>query len=300
MGASDKISNLRPPRDGEQGEPGSVFRVGTGLADNGLGVNNDFYLNSLNGDLYKRIANFYVFQCNLWPNLATKADLVNGKIPAEQLPASVDDVLQFEGIVNFPAVGESNIIYLDTVENKPYRWGGSSYIVLTAGAALGETSSTAYRGDRGKIAYDHSQSNGNPHNTTIGDIPGLAGELNNRLTLNGSELVENKRIIPRVSEDTNAANFTPNFTDNDICCNIGMAQNCSVEAPEIDSPEDKEVRCLIFKDDNVARTITWHGSYANFTDTLPNTTIAGKETKVYLEYSSATTKFMCLSVLIQI
>lgn len=31
---------------------------------------------------------------------------------------------------------------------------------------LGETSSTAYRGDRGKIAYDHSQTVGNPHNLT--------------------------------------------------------------------------------------------------------------------------------------
>ena len=36
--------------------------------------------------------------------------------------------------------------------------------------ALGETSSTAYRGDRGKISYDHSLSQGNPHNTTSSDI----------------------------------------------------------------------------------------------------------------------------------
>jgi len=36
--------------------------------------------------------------------------------------------------------------------------------------ALGETASTAYRGDRGKIAYDHSQAAGNPHGTTPADI----------------------------------------------------------------------------------------------------------------------------------
>lgn len=35
---------------------------------------------------------------------------------------------------------------------------------------LGETKDTAYRGDRGKIAYDHSKINGNPHNTTMYDI----------------------------------------------------------------------------------------------------------------------------------
>ena len=42
--------------------------------------------------------------------------------------------------------------------------------VSSGGVALGETSSTAYRGDNGKIAYDHSLSQGNPHNTTTSDI----------------------------------------------------------------------------------------------------------------------------------
>lgn len=36
---------------------------------------------------------------------------------------------------------------------------------------LGETSTTAYRGDRGKVAYDHSQTTGNPHGATQDDIP---------------------------------------------------------------------------------------------------------------------------------
>lgn len=35
---------------------------------------------------------------------------------------------------------------------------------------LGETSTTAYRGDRGKTAYDHSQATGNPHGTTFAQI----------------------------------------------------------------------------------------------------------------------------------
>ena len=36
---------------------------------------------------------------------------------------------------------------------------------------MGETSSTAYRGDRGKTAYDHSQATGNAHGTTASQIP---------------------------------------------------------------------------------------------------------------------------------
>ena len=35
---------------------------------------------------------------------------------------------------------------------------------------LGETAADAYRGDRGKIAYDHSQSTGNVHNLSTGQI----------------------------------------------------------------------------------------------------------------------------------
>jgi hypothetical protein len=42
---------------------------------------------------------------------------------------------------------------------------------IGGGVTLGETSSTAYRGDRGKIAYDHSQqTSGNPHNLTRLDL----------------------------------------------------------------------------------------------------------------------------------
>lgn len=44
----------------------------------------------------------------------------------------------------------------------------------TSNLALGETSATAYRGDLGKIAYDHSQATGNPHGTTAADVGALA------------------------------------------------------------------------------------------------------------------------------
>ena len=102
--------------------------------------------------------------------LNAKADLVNGVIPSSQLPSFVDDVLEFANLASFPATGESGKIYIALDTNLTYRWGGSSYVVMSSSLALGETSSTAYRGDRGKIAYDHSQTTGNPHGTTKNDI----------------------------------------------------------------------------------------------------------------------------------
>lgn len=46
----------------------------------------------------------------------------------------------------------------------------SSQLPTMSGLTLGETSTEAYRGDRGKTAYDHSQTTGNPHNTTTAQI----------------------------------------------------------------------------------------------------------------------------------
>lgn len=89
--------------------------------------------------------------------LAAKADLVDGKVPAAQLPGFVDDVVEYAAVSNFPATGESGKIYVDQDEGKTYRWSGTGYVEISASLALGETSSTAYRGDHGKTAYDHSQ-----------------------------------------------------------------------------------------------------------------------------------------------
>ena len=104
-------------------------------------------------------------------SLAIKADLIDGLIPASQLPSYVDDVLNFTDLASFPSLGKDGKIYVAEDVNKTYRWGGSSYVEIgDGGVALGETSSTAYRGDNGKIAYDHSLSQGNPHNTTTSEI----------------------------------------------------------------------------------------------------------------------------------
>lgn len=83
-----------------------------------------------------------------------------GKVPSSQLPSYVDDVLEYSSRNSFPSTGEAGKIYVATDTNLTYRWTGSGYVEIAGGLALGETSSTAYRGDRGKAAYDHAQANG--------------------------------------------------------------------------------------------------------------------------------------------
>lgn len=74
----------------------------------------------------------------------------DGKVPSGQLPSYVDDVLEFENKASFPAKGETGKIYVSKDTNLTYRWSGSAYVEISASLALGETSSTAYAGDKGK------------------------------------------------------------------------------------------------------------------------------------------------------
>lgn len=78
----------------------------------------------------------------------------NGQVPASQLPAYVDDVQAYSTRSQFPRVGEAGIIYIATTTNRIYHWIGGSYIELSPSISLGETSDTAFRGDRGKLVYD--------------------------------------------------------------------------------------------------------------------------------------------------
>lgn len=78
----------------------------------------------------------------------------SGKVPSTQLPSYVDDVLEFTQLDQLPKPGESGKIYVVTSTNLQYRWSGSDYVEISKSLALGETSSTAYPGDRGKATTD--------------------------------------------------------------------------------------------------------------------------------------------------
>ena len=84
----------------------------------------------------------------------------SGKVPENQLPSYVDDVVEYSSFEDLPASGETGKIYVTTNTNETYRWSGTTYVAVGGGVALGETSETAYRGDRGKAAYDHASENG--------------------------------------------------------------------------------------------------------------------------------------------
>lgn len=106
---------------------------------------------------------------------SVNASAITGVIAAANLPSFVDDVLEgyygSDGVFykNHDAstgkysdayTGETGKIYVNINDNKTYRWSGSAYVVISETIALGETASTAYRGDRGAAAYNHAAAKG--------------------------------------------------------------------------------------------------------------------------------------------
>lgn len=71
--------------------------------------------------------------------IAAKADLVDGKVPADQLPSYVDDVLEYDSVSSFPSPGEAGKIYVAKDTNLTYRWSGTQYVEISPSPALDNT-----------------------------------------------------------------------------------------------------------------------------------------------------------------
>jgi|GEM_PF-5271199 len=147
----------------------------------------------------------------------------SGLVPSTQLPSYVDDVLEYPAKSGFPTTGESGKIYVALDTNLTFRWGGTDYVEISASLALGETLSTAYRGDRGATAYTHSQSAHAPSNAQKNsDI--TKGEIEAKLTgtitthgHNASDITESstKRFVTDTEKGTwngKAPTASPVFT----------------------------------------------------------------------------------------
>lgn len=125
-----------------------------------------------------------------------------GLVFSSQLPSYVDDVLEFDSFDLFPTVGENGKIYVDTTTNLTYRWSGTQYIEISKSLALGETSTTAYPGDKGKKNAD--------------DIVSLKTDL-------ASEIVD------RTQGDTNTLASSKTYTDTSISNHNTATASHSVE-----------------------------------------------------------------------
>lgn len=158
----------------------------------------------------------------------------NGLVPSSQLPSYVDDVL--EGYIASDAKNfykdsskssayspETGKIYVDLTNNKTYRWSGTTYVVISETLALGTTSSTAFRGDLGQTAYDHSQSTHAPSNAERNIITSIKRN-GTALTPDASRAV-NISVPTKTSEITNDSGFITNGANVASANKLSTARN---------------------------------------------------------------------------
>jgi hypothetical protein len=166
------------------------------------------------------------------------------------LPSYVDDVI--EGYISNDKKtfysdsaktktisAETGKIYLDIPSLKTYRWGGSTYAEISESLALGETATTAYYGDKGKVAYDHSQSSHAPSDAE----KNVQSDWNETDT-NSDAFIKNKPTIPTVYDSkitlsagdglTTGGDFTLNqASDKTITFNVGAGEGITVNADNV-------------------------------------------------------------------
>lgn len=110
------------------------------------------------------------------------APLEDGLIPSQYLPSYVDDVVEADNHAALPESGESGKIYVTIDDGKTYRWGGTSYVEISASIALGETTGTAYDGLKGKTNADNiaalQEAVGSSGSGLVKDVADLTSSVN--------------------------------------------------------------------------------------------------------------------------
>ena len=154
-----KIENGNQVTIAQDGGVDPTFTIGsgrTGVTLDKKGVTNDGLTIYWSNQIINQTGKPYYLDTRLLGLRNGVASLdANGKIPTYQLPSYVSDVLEFRSFDRFPTTGEVNKIYIALDTNKTYRWGGTVYVEIGSSLALGETSETAYAGDKGKRNADN-------------------------------------------------------------------------------------------------------------------------------------------------
>ena len=129
----------------------------------------------------------------------------NGKVASSYLPSYVDDVLEYNTRTTFPTTGESGKIYIALDTNKTYRWGGTTYAELSSSVTLGETSSTAYAGDKGK-----------KNREDINNLKNALDSFANRLGKIGDKANNNLMAIEDLTTEVDSTNTEVNTINGKI------------------------------------------------------------------------------------
>lgn len=102
---NDGAQNIVSFGAGGPGAPGAIWRTGSGVPSNSLGIDGDFYLNTANGAVYERVSGVYALQTNITgPAGATGATGPAGVVTAN------DGVVLNSGTISLATVAASTLL----------------------------------------------------------------------------------------------------------------------------------------------------------------------------------------------
>src|SRR5574344_1365234 len=154
----------------------------------------------------------------------------NGTVPSTQLPSFVDDIIEVSSYANLPTTGETGKIYVTLDTNLTYRWSGTVWTEVSKSLALGETSSTAYSGDKGKSVSDdldsHTSNKSNPHSVSATQIPLTGYSVGSDTVISSSDTVLTaiEKLQGQKDAVTNSLNDHKNNTSNPRSVNASQVE----------------------------------------------------------------------------
>lgn len=199
--------------------------------------------------------------------LATLPSLVNGKIPADQLPSYVDDVVEYPDFTSFPGTGESGKIYVAVDTTQGYRWSGSTYTqVMGQGTHTHDPSeivslNAALTNLSNAVAGKASVSHGHAISHVSGLDSALAGKASTAHFHDAADVTSGKlnpaRMIPDIAVvDYQTPNLSPGGEGGMV--DVTLYSNLSVANPE--NPINGATWRFRFKQDAVGNRIVTLGS----------------------------------------
>ena len=148
-------------------------------------------------------------------------------IPNQYLPSSVSDILEVANFAALPATGDSSKIYVTIDNHKAYRWGGTSYVEISASLVIGTTAGTAYDGASGQT---------NANNIALKQpiiTPGSNLSFSGN-TLNVDSALTNITAVQATSNDLEIKTTT----DNEIQFKTNNTERLSIDSTKLDSSVD--------------------------------------------------------------
>lgn len=125
----------------------------------------------------------------------------SGKVPADQLPSFVDDVIEVANISAAPETGEVGKIYVAVDTGKCYRWSGTMYVEISTSDVVTASENNGYikvNGTDVKV-FEHTQSDWNVTDETA------------------EGYIKNKPVIPEgVVVDTELSDTSTNAIANKV------------------------------------------------------------------------------------